>query len=74
MYFTIFFQHNRMGTLINLEVLEGHDDQVWCVSWNPAGTLLASCGGDKTVRVWGQEGEKWVCKSVLTEGHQRTVR
>lgn len=63
-----------MATLTNLQTLEGHEEQVWCVSWNPAGTLLASCGGDKTVRVWGKEGDAWVCKSVLTEGHQRTIR
>lgn len=63
-----------MASLNEVCVLEGHEDQVWCVAWNHIGTLLASCGGDKTVRIWGQEGDQWVCKSVLTEGHQRTIR
>ena len=63
-----------MGSLTELCVLQGHQDQAWCVSWNPSGTLLASCGGDKSIRIWGKEGDKWVCKSVLTEGHQRTIR
>ncbi|XP_039625313.1 probable cytosolic iron-sulfur protein assembly protein ciao1 [Polypterus senegalus] len=50
------------------------DSRCWFVAWNPKGTLLASCGGDRAVRVWGREGDSWVCKSVLSEGHQRTVR
>ncbi|KAK3106669.1 hypothetical protein FSP39_024852 [Pinctada imbricata] len=63
-----------MAKLECVTTLEGHVDRAWCVAWNPSGTLLASCGGDKTIKIWGQEGENWVCKTVLTEGHQRTVR
>ncbi|XP_052803579.1 probable cytosolic iron-sulfur protein assembly protein CIAO1 homolog [Mya arenaria] len=63
-----------MGSLTKVCTLEGHEDQVWCVAWNPAGSLLASCGTDKTIRIWGREGDNWVCKSVLTDGHQRTIR
>ncbi|XP_022376250.1 probable cytosolic iron-sulfur protein assembly protein CIAO1 [Enhydra lutris kenyoni] len=62
-------------SLVLLARVPAHpDSRCWFLAWNPAGTLLASCGGDRRVRIWGTEGESWICKSVLSEGHQRTVR
>ncbi|KMS98140.1 hypothetical protein BVRB_4g095270 [Beta vulgaris subsp. vulgaris] len=44
-----------MGELEHLQTLEGHTDRVWGLAWNPTNTnLLASCSGDKTVRIWEQ--------------------
>nr|XP_002121169.1 probable cytosolic iron-sulfur protein assembly protein CIAO1 homolog [Ciona intestinalis] len=61
-------------TLDCVASLNDHGDRVWDVKWNPKGTLLATCGTDKTIRIWGKEGDKWVCKSILQDGHQRTIR
>ncbi|XP_029916333.1 putative cytosolic iron-sulfur protein assembly protein ciao1 [Myripristis murdjan] len=61
--------------LVLVERVEAHpDSRCWFVAWNPSGTLLASCGGDRAIRIWGREGDSWKCKSVLEDGHQRAVR
>ncbi|CAL9103529.1 unnamed protein product [Musa acuminata var. zebrina] len=65
--------------LREIQKLEGHTDRVWSLAWNPAATgvagMLASCSGDKTVRIWqkGPSGS-WNCSSVLEDTHTRTVR
>jgi len=57
-----------------LETLQGHEEPVWNISWSPKGGLLASCSGDKTIRIWGKEGDRWIQKSILADHHNRTVR
>ncbi|CCM00729.1 uncharacterized protein FIBRA_02769 [Fibroporia radiculosa] len=32
--------------------LQGHDDRVWHIAWNPTKPILASCSADKTVRLY----------------------
>uniref|UniRef100_A0A6G1SC74 Probable cytosolic iron-sulfur protein assembly protein Ciao1 n=1 Tax=Aceria tosichella TaxID=561515 RepID=A0A6G1SC74_9ACAR len=57
-----------------IQTLEGHTDRVWTLAWNPDGTLLASSGADKTIRLWAKEGDKWNCVSILTGSHNKSIR
>ena len=60
--------------------LVGHSEaRVWHVAWTPSGSMLASCGEDRAIRLWApgaatDKPEEWSCVAVLEEGHQRTIR
>lgn len=61
-------------SITEVAALSGHEDRVWCVRWNPLGTILASCSGDSTVRIWKKNGESWESVAVLTDAHKGTIR
>jgi len=72
-----------MACLQEAACLRGHTDRVWHVAWDPAGRTLATCGGDKTIRIWARNGagagaglaqDDWVCTATLEEAQTRTIR
>ena len=54
--------------------LEGHEERVWHCAWSNDGTQLASCGSDRSVRIWRRSGDHFEKTATLDDAHDRTVR
>jgi len=59
--------------------IEGHENEVKCLSWHHTGNYLASCSRDQTIQIWeklesdNSDEIEFDCFSVLT-GHQSDVK
>ncbi|RHZ29521.1 hypothetical protein DYB37_011941 [Aphanomyces astaci] len=66
--------------LEEVAVLAGHSECVWHASWHPNGSLLATCGSDKTIRIWSPSRnaktpqDAWDCVATLEDAQGRTIR
>ncbi|KAH9194474.1 hypothetical protein AeNC1_003551 [Aphanomyces euteiches] len=61
--------------LEEVAVLAGHSECVWHASWSPDGSLLATCGSDKTIRIWARNSkQQWDCIATLEDAQGRTIR
>ena len=67
--------------------MSGHEDRVWSIAWNPVRPLLASCSGDKSVRLYhyhnspspsvddsNTNNPRFELHTSIPTGHAKTVR
>ncbi|CCG83276.1 Probable cytosolic Fe-S cluster assembly factor C806.02c [Taphrina deformans PYCC 5710] len=55
-----------------VSVMQEHSQDVKCVVWHPSEELLASGSYDDEIRIWRDDGDDWICCSIL-KGHEGTV-
>lgn len=67
-----------MSELTRLASLTGHLDRVWDIAVHPKLPLLATCSGDRTVRIYSLDkpssDAEFPLLSVLEDSHKRSVR
>ncbi len=60
--------------------LTGHkEDRIWHASWSKSGLYLATCGEDRSIRIWSSFNRLWdsasiKCIATLEDGQSRTLR
>lgn len=49
----------------NVFTNRAHDGCLTGMSFDPTGTLLATCGGDRTCRIWSERNNYWMCSQEI---------
>lgn len=44
-----------MGKLELIQTVKKDSGRVWNLAWHPKGEVFASCGDEKSIRIWGKD-------------------
>lgn len=44
-----------MGKLELIQTVKKDSGRVWNLAWHPKGEVFASCGEEKSIRIWGKD-------------------
>lgn len=44
-----------MSKLDHIQTVKKDSGRVWNVAWHPKGDIFASCGEEKSIRIWGKD-------------------
>lgn len=56
-----------------VQVLQGHDNEVWCLQFSHEGKYLASSSNDRSVIIWEVHEDAEVSLKHILSGHQKPV-
>jgi WD40 repeat protein len=59
-----------------LSDIQAHETRVWNISWSKDGKLIASCGEDRSIKIWNQRQStgEWLCRQTIDGVHDKAIR
>ena len=64
-YYDGYVKYGTKDPNVNVFTSRAHDGCLSGLSFDPSGTFLATCGGDRTCRIWAERNNYWICTQEI---------